>query len=131
MIGLDTNVLVRYLVQDDPAQANKASALIDRAAAQDSAMFINHVVICELAWVLGRGYGYARADLAELIEKILLGRQFEIEKKDLVWAALSDFKASRADFADCLIGVTNVLAGCESTLTFDRSAASLRAFKQA
>jgi predicted nucleic-acid-binding protein len=131
MIGLDTNVLVRYLVQDDPAQAKKASALIDRAAAQDSAMFINHVVICELAWVLGRGYGYAKTDLAELIEKMLLGRQFEIEKKDLVWAALTDFKASPADFADCLIGVTNVMAGCESTLTFDRSAASLRAFKQA
>ena len=131
MIGLDTNVLVRYLVQDDPVQAKKASALIDRSAAQDSAMFINHVVMCELAWVLGRGYGYARVDLAELIEKILLGRQFEIEKKDLVWAALADFNASRADFADCLIGVTNVMAGCESTLTFDRSAAALRAFKQA
>ena len=131
MIGLDTNVLVRYLVQDDPAQAKKASALIDRAAAQDSPMFINHVVMCELAWVLGGGYAYARADLAELIEKILLGRQFEIEKKDLVWAALTDFKASRADFADCLIGVTNLMAGCESTFTFDRSAASLRAFKQA
>ena len=54
----------------------------------------------------------------------------EIEKKDLAWAALANFKASRADFADCLIGVTNALAGCESTLTFDRSAASLSAFKQ-
>lgn len=130
MIGLDTNVVVRYLVQDDPAQARQANALIDRAAAGDAAMFINHVVMCELAWVLGRGYGYARTALAEVIEKILLGRQFEIERKDLVWSALADFKASRADFADCLIGVTNGLAGCESTLTFDRSAASLRAFKQ-
>jgi predicted nucleic-acid-binding protein len=131
MIGLDTNVLVRYLVQDDPVQSKKANALIDRSAAQDAAMFINHVVMCELAWVLERGYGYARADLAELIEKILLARQFEIEKKDLVWAALADFSTSRADFADCLIGVTNVTAGCESTLTFDRSAALLQAFKQA
>ena len=130
MIGLDTNVVVRYLVQDDPAQARQANALIDRVAAGDAAMFINHVVMCELAWVLGRGYGYARTALAEVIEKILLGRQFEIERKDLVWSALADFKASRADFADCLIGVTNGLAGCESTLTFDRSAASLRAFKQ-
>ena len=130
MIGLDTNVLVRYLVQDDPTQNRRANALIDRAAAQETAMFINHVVMCELAWVLGRGYGYARTALAEVIEKILLGRQFEIEKKDLVWTALANFKASRADFADCLIGVINDLAGCESTLTFDRSAASLRAFKQ-
>ena len=130
MIGLDTNVLVRYLVQDDPTQTRQANALIDRAAAHESAMFINHVVMCELAWVLGRGYGYARTALAEVIEKILLGRQFEIEKKDLVWTALANFKASRADFADCLIGITNDLAGCESTLTFDRSAASLRAFKQ-
>lgn len=130
MIGLDTNVLVRYLVQDDPTQARQASTLIDRAAAQETAMYINHVVMCELAWVLGRGYGYARTSLAEIIEKILLGRQFEIEKKDLVWSALANFKASRADFADCLIGVINDLAGCESTLTFDRSAASLVSFKQ-
>lgn len=130
MIGLDTNVLVRYLVQDDPTQARQANTLIDRAAAQETAMYINHVVMCELAWVLGRGYGYARTSLAEIIEKILLGRQFEIEKKDLVWAALANFKASRADFADCLIGVINDLAGCESTLTFDRSAASLGSFKQ-
>ena len=130
MIGLDTNVLVRYLVQDDPAQARQANALIDRAAARETAMFINHVVMCELAWVLARGYGFARTALAEVLEKILLGRQFEIEKKDLVWTALANFKASRADFADCLIGVINDLAGCESTLTFDRSATSLRAFKQ-
>ena len=130
MIGLDTNVLVRYLVQDDPVQARQANALIDRAAAHETAMFINHVVMCELAWVLGSGYRYARPALAEVIEKILLGRQFEIEKKDLVWTALANFKASRADFADCLIGVVNDAAGCESTLTFDRSAASLRAFKQ-
>ena len=105
MIGLDINVLVRYLVQDDPTQTRQANALIDRAAAQDAAMFINQVVMCELTWVLGRGYGYARTALAEVIEKILLGRQFEIEKKNLVWTALANFKASRADFADCLIGV--------------------------
>jgi predicted nucleic-acid-binding protein len=130
MIGLDTNVLVRYLVQDDPVQSRQASALIDRAATRDTAMFINQIVMCELAWVLGRGYGYARTELAEVIEKILLGRQFEIEKKDLVWAELADFKASRADFADCLIGVANQLAGCESTMTLDRPAASLSAFRQ-
>ncbi|MEO7132950.1 MAG: hypothetical protein ABI024_01905 [Vicinamibacterales bacterium] len=83
--------------------------------------------MCELAWVLGRGYGYARADLAELIEKILLGRQFEIEKKDLVWAALADFNASQADFGR-LIGVTKVMAGCESTLRSLRGViASVRA----
>ena len=130
MIGLDTNVLVRYLVQDDPTQTRQANALIDRAAAQESAMYINHVVLCELAWVLGRGYGYARPILAEVIEKILLGRHFEVDRKDLVWTALANFKASRADFADCLIGVINDLAGCETTLTFDRIATSLRAFKQ-
>ena len=130
MIGLDTNVLVRYLLQDDPTQTRQANARIDRVAAQETAMFINHVVMCELAWVLGRGYRYARTALVAVIEKILLGRQFEIEKKDLVWTALATFKASRADFADCLIGVINDLAGCESTLTFDRAAASLRAFKQ-
>lgn len=58
MIGLDANVLVRYLVQDHPVQTRRANALIDRAAAGEIAMFIDHAVICELAWVLGRGYGY-------------------------------------------------------------------------
>jgi predicted nucleic-acid-binding protein len=130
MIGLDTNVLVRYLVQDDPAQSRQANTLIDRAAARDTAMFINNVVVCELAWVLARGYGYTRPELAEIIEKILLGRQFEVEKKDLVWSALASFKSSRADFADCLIGVINELEGCDSTLTFDRTAVSLPTFTQ-
>ena len=69
MIGLDTNVLVRYLVQDDPTQTRQANALIDRAAAQETAMFINHVVMCELAWVLGRGYGYAKAALIDGIKR--------------------------------------------------------------
>src|SRR5688572_17571631 len=130
MIGLDTNVMVRYLVHEDPAQNKQANALIDRSAAQEKAMFINHIVMCELAWVLGRGYGYGRAAVAEVIEKIMLGRQFEIERKDMVWTALADFSASKSDFADCLIGVLNDLAECESTLTFDRSAASLRTFKE-
>lgn len=118
-------------MQDDPTQSRRANALIDRAAARETTMFINHVVICELAWVLSRGYGHAKPALTGVIERILLGRQFEIERKDLVWTALANFKASRADFADCLIGVINDMEGCESTLTFDRSAASLRAFKQA
>lgn len=130
MIGLDTNVLVRYLVQDDPVQSKKAGALIDRAAAQGTVMFINQIVLCELVWVLGSGYGYANPAVAEVIEKILLGRQFEFEKKDQVWTALAGFKTGRADFADCLIGAMNEKAGCESTLTFDRSAALLPAFKQ-
>jgi predicted nucleic-acid-binding protein len=131
MIGLDTNVLVRYLVQDDPKQSRRANSVIDHAAVHDSPMFINHVVICELTWVLGRGYGYARTPMANVIENILLARQFEIERKDLVWTALADFKSTRADFADCLIGAINAVSGCESTLTFDRSAAALASFRQA
>jgi predicted nucleic-acid-binding protein len=130
MIGLDTNVLVRYLVQDDPAQSRQVNVLIDRAAARETAMYINHIVMCELAWVLGSGYKYGRSALADVLERILLSKQFEIEKKDLVWVALATFKGGRADFADCLIGVINDVAGCESTLTFDRSAASLRSFKR-
>lgn len=130
MIGLDTNVLVRYLVQDDPAQVRVVNALIDGAAERDEAMFINHIVLCELVWVLGRGYGYARTALADIVEKILHAKQFEIEKKDLIWTALANFRTSRADFADCLIGATNIVAGCDVTLTFDRSAASSRTFKQ-
>ncbi len=128
MIGLDTNLLIRYLTQDDPAQSKKASAVIDRALAGDSRLFINHIVLCEVMWVLDRAYGFPRRTLGEVLESILQGKQFEIEDKPTAWQALNDFTACKADYADCLIGAKNRKAGCSTTLTLDRGASTLPTF---
>ena len=128
MIGLDTNILARYLAQDDPKQSPRATKLIERAIAADEPLFINHIVLCELAWVLTRAYGFTRQELTGVFEKILSAKQFEIEDKPAIWAAFAELKSSKADFADCLIGITNMRAGCRSTFSFDQATLPLTGF---
>jgi predicted nucleic-acid-binding protein len=125
MTGLDTNVLVRYLVGDDPVQASRARREIERG----ERFLVDGVVLCELVWVLESGYGFSRADIAGVLERILATAQFEIEGKDLALAALHDFRRSGADFSDCLIGRRNRAAGASETLTFDRRLRGLAAFR--
>jgi predicted nucleic-acid-binding protein len=129
MIGLDTNILVRYLVQDDIQQANKANHLIENAVTNEEVFWINHIVICELIWVLSKAYDYPKAVLLLVLEKLLLTKQFEIQDKNAVWDAINRYQNSQADFADCLIGSINHAADCSVTLTFDKSAAKLSTFK--
>ncbi len=121
MIGLDTNVLVRYLTQDDAAQARKAARAIERAAAAGETLFIADVVLCELVWVLETCYGYGRREIASVLEKILRTRQFGFEDKDLLWQATADYRAGKGDLADHLIGRVGKKAGCRATLTFDKA----------
>ena len=128
MIGLDTNLLVRYLTQDDAAQSKQAARIIDAAIEADEDLYLNHIVVCELTWVLSRAYGYAKDELLGVLEKILAAGQFAFEDKDSLWRALEAFRRSRADFADCLIGVKNSTAGCRTTVTLDRAAAGLGNF---
>jgi predicted nucleic-acid-binding protein len=125
VIGLDTNVLLRYFLRDDPTQAARA----DRELARDERFCIDGIVLCELVWVLETGYGLSRAEIGAALETILATAQFEIEGKDLVVAALEDFRASAADFSDCLIGRRNRAAGARQTITFDRSLKGLDAFR--
>lgn len=125
MIGLDTNVLVRYVVRDDPAQAARA----DREIEAGERLLIDGIVLCELVWVLEAGYQFSRADITAVLERILATAQFEIEKKDLVLAALDDFRRSTADFSDCLIGRRNRAAGAMEAVTFDRGLKGLGGFR--
>ena len=129
MLGLDTNVLLRYLVRDDEKQARTADARIAEGAAENGRFFVNHVVLCELAWTLDRTYGLAREDIAVTIQCVLSTAQFVIEEKQDVVRALQDFSATGADFADCLIGRKNASSGCDRTLTFDKRAKGLSAFE--
>jgi predicted nucleic-acid-binding protein len=119
MKGVDTNVLVRYITRDDPGHERAASRFLDSARARAEPILVNVIVLCELVWVLGRTYEYSRAEVAAVIGQVLTTEQIVVEDADLAWLALSDFKASKADFADCLIGRKNQRLGCDATVTFD------------
>jgi predicted nucleic-acid-binding protein len=123
--GLDTNVLVRYIVRDDAAQAARAARELER----DERFLISSIVLCELVWVLEAGYDFPRAEIAATLEKILATAQFDVEDKDMALAALDDFLASGADFSDCLIGRRNRAAGAVQTVTFDRGLRGLESFR--
>lgn len=120
MTGLDTNVLVRYLTEDDPGQAERAAAFIATATARRERLFIGPVVLCEVTWVLQTAYEVNKADLLVVLERLLATSQFEIGSKDAVRRAVAAFRSGRADFADHVIGALNQQAGCERTVTFDR-----------
>ncbi len=122
MIGLDTNVLVRYVLQDDPRQSQQASRLFDSLSA-DSPGFVSVVVLVELAWVLGAGYKIPRAQLAAVLEALLRSKELVIDRADVVAQALQRFGSGGADFADALIERMATAAGCATTMTFDQGAA--------
>lgn len=120
MKGLDTNVLMRYLTEDDSAQFARTSELLEQAEDRGDRFFVNPIVLCELAWTLrGARYRYERSAIAGAIEKLLEVPLFEIESRDQVLQALTDYRAGPRDFADYLIGWLNREAGCEETATFD------------
>jgi len=126
--GLDTNVLVRYVTQDDAAQAQKATKCITSVCTANDPCQIDRVVLCELVWVLESGYGYPRDQIGAFMESLLHTRQFEFESRDAALAALRHYRQGKADFADALIGAANRNSGCKTTFTFDRRAAGLETF---
>lgn len=128
MIGLDTNVLVRYLVQDDPVQSRKASQLITRECTREEPGFINRIVLCELVWVLESAYGYSKDTIAGVVEKVLRTTQFQIEDVQAAWTAFRLYQKGKADFADCLLSAVNRNHGCKRTVTLDQRAGKLEGF---
>ncbi|QJI30117.1 type II toxin-antitoxin system VapC family toxin [Pseudomonas sp. ADAK18] len=129
MIGLDTNVLVRYVTQDDPVQSAKASKLIESLTAASSG-FVSMVSVVELVWVLQSCYQSARGEVVTVLETLLRTRELTIEHAEIIWQALRRFTAAKADFADCLIERCAHAAGCEYTATFDISAAKATGMRQ-
>lgn len=121
MIGLDTNVLVRFLVQDDPEQAAAAAALITGLSAAEKG-FVCREVMIELVWVLERAYGFGRSDIAGAIDGLLEARELEIEAADRVAVAVDRYRKGGAGFADQMIALAGQGAGCRETATFDRKA---------
>lgn len=129
MIGLDTNVLVRLVVNDDPKQVAAATRFIAQNCSPDDPAFINNSVLCELVWTLERAYGFARAEIAKAMAAILGNGIFAVESAQRVTSALARYSRQSADFADLLIGGTNLERGCRFTVTFDRKAAKLDGFR--
>ena len=128
MIGIDTNVLVRYMAQDDPKQAKIAAEFIEETCTKDNLGFINHITLCELCWVLKRLYKTPKEQLAEIIEQLLRTGRLFVQEPQIVWLALEDFKTDNADFPDCLIAQINLTNYCSSTVTFDVKAAKVAGF---
>ncbi len=129
MTALDTNILVRYLVQDDPRLCPPVNDFISRQCTLDDPGFINHIVLCELVWVLETSYGYSKPMILETLYKLISTSQFAIENQGAVVGAVLSYKNSKADFADALIGKMNKLAGYSKTVTLDTGAAQLPEFE--
>jgi predicted nucleic-acid-binding protein len=121
MIGLDTNVLVRYIMQDDAKQAAKASKLIESLSPEDPG-FVTLVSVIELVWVLSSCFDLTREQISQALDALLRAKQLVVDQADQVVRALRTYSSSSADFADCLIERTASNAGCAKTMTFDVAA---------
>lgn len=129
MIGLDTNVLVRYFVQDDPVQSRKATVLMERHLTEQGPAFISVVALAETTWVLERIYRLKSEEIAVIIERVLQADAFVVEHEAEVASALIALWEGSGSFADALIGAINTQAGCSRTVTFDRKATRLPGFQ--
>lgn len=128
MIGIDTNVLVRFLIRDDEPQFEKARKLIKREVTVGRRVFVNQLVIMETEWVLRSIYSIPKAQIIEAISGLLDAIEIQFEDEPSIEEALFMWKDSSADFADCLIGAKNRRQGCQSTATFDAKASRLPGF---
>jgi predicted nucleic-acid-binding protein len=124
MIGLDTNVVVRYLTHDDPAQTARAIGLF-ASLSEDTPGFLSLIALVESVWVLERSYGFTRAEVVHVVEAFLRGREVIVERAELVSQALRTFNATGVNFSDCLIERCGHAADCKYTATFDRRAAAV------
>ncbi|MGZ5088587.1 MAG: PIN domain-containing protein [Usitatibacter sp.] len=129
MIGLDANVIVRYVTQDDARQSAAASRLFERVLTTERPGFVGLVTLCEIAWVLADCYDAGKARIATVIEGLLGSRQLVVEEAEVVWKALQAWEESSADFSDALLGQVLRARGCEKVVTFDKAAARLPDFE--
>jgi predicted nucleic-acid-binding protein len=129
VIGLDTNVVVRYLAQDDARQAAAATRLIEGSLSAELRGFISIVTLAEIVWVMSSIYRVARAAIADIVEGLLTAPQLTVERSDVIWRALRVYRDSKADFSDGLIVELGREAGCSKTVTFDRQAVSAAGFE--
>lgn len=131
MIGLDTNIVVRYLVQDDDDQAKIANRIFEKELSRKNKGNICLIVLCEIVWVLMRCYKQKKEKIIEVVKTLLLADSLEIDSRDAVWKALREFECGEADFSDYLIAHIHREHGASLTLTFDHKAATCPSFRLA
>ncbi|NMF84189.1 type II toxin-antitoxin system VapC family toxin [Nodosilinea sp. P-1105] len=125
MIGLDTNILVRYLTRDDEQQWQQAATVIH----QSQPCFVTNIVLCELVWVLrGANYSFRKDEIISVLEGMLHSAAFELEDRSTADQALQRYKQGKADFSDYLIGAVARQAGCTETVSFDGKLKGERGF---
>ena len=128
MLGIDTNVLVRFLVRDDEAQFEKARRLIRREIGAGEYVFVSLMVLMETEWVLRSRYSLQKTQIMEAISGLLDATEVQLEDEPAIEETLFIWKDSAADFANYLIGAHNRRLGCRATATFDQNAVKLAAF---
>ena len=121
MIGLDTNILLRYITNDDPEQGARAAQIVE-ALSEESPGYLNTVVLVEMTWVLKAVYGYSRSQIASVIREVMAAPELKVEHSGSVWAALGLYRSGKADFEDALIGRINAARRCSTTYSFDQKA---------
>jgi predicted nucleic-acid-binding protein len=121
VIAVDTNVLVRYFIEDDLSQSRKVDALLAQTRRARTRLHVDDVVLCELVWVLDYGYGFEKSTIVNALDRILSTVHFSFVDRELLRQTLVDYAAGSGDFPDYLIGRRNERAGCEATVTFDRA----------
>lgn len=129
MIGIDSNILLRAITGDDPAQQKRAVKCLKEECTKAEPGFVNLIVLGELVWTLDRGYHYDRTQIADVIEALITTTELIVERQDDVAQALSLYRRSGTGFADILIATVNMRQGCTATATFDRKAAKLEGFR--
>ena len=129
MKGLDTNVLVRLLVDEDAAQTQRAVALLESAEGAGESLFVSSLVLLELVWVLESAYACTRAEVLDALTRLTMMQVLRIDRLDAVHRALALARTSKQGLADLLIGACAVAGGCTSVLTFDRAAAASELFE--
>ncbi|MDP1931285.1 MAG: type II toxin-antitoxin system VapC family toxin [Gammaproteobacteria bacterium] len=125
MIGLDTNVLVRYLTQDDAAQAGIANEMIEKELSPQNPGVVTLVCLVEVVWVLESCYDQDKAAIEAVLQGLLTTRQLLVENSEVAWQALKKFSQGSADFSDALIMASAEHLGCNAVMTFDKGARSV------
>lgn len=129
MIGLDTNIIVRYLAQDDPIQSAQATEIFERQLTTQNPGFVSIVAMVETVWVLDRGYGLPKDEIAAAVERMLQTDVLVVEYEQQVFTAMIVLKEGRGSFSDGIIAALGAKAGCSYTLSFDQRALRMPGFQ--
>lgn len=129
MIGLDTNVLVRFLVQDDPAQHQRVVGFVRDALARGEVLFVGDVVLAETVWVLSSAFGCTRDEIAATVRALIEAEGLQLESSQRVLRALARFQQGKGGFTDYLLAMRAIDAGCTEVITFDAALLADQGFR--